>query len=153
AIGCIQAQRCHTGRCPTGVTTQDPYRQRGLVVEDKSVRVARYQQGTVAEAVKLMAAMGVSDPSELRPWMLRRNLSQTANASYAELYEWLGPDQLLTDPPEDWAAGPAPATRTAPRRSGWGRTSCSPTRRRTGPPPGPPPRRTRSAPTADGPAE
>ncbi|WP_394217095.1 FMN-binding glutamate synthase family protein [Brachybacterium vulturis] len=104
AIGCIQAQRCHTGRCPTGVTTQDPYRQRGLVVEDKAVRVTQYQQGTVAEAVKLMAAMGVSDPSELRPWMLRRNLSQTANASYAELYEWLEPDQLLTDPPEDWAA-------------------------------------------------
>ncbi|MDN5899412.1 MAG: FMN-binding glutamate synthase family protein [Brachybacterium sp.] len=110
AIGCIQAQRCHTGRCPTGVTTQDPYRQRGLVVEDKSVRVTQYQQGTVAEAVKLMAAMGVSSPSELRPWMLRRNLSQTANDSYAELYEWLEPHQLLTDPPEDWAAAWAAAS-------------------------------------------
>lgn len=110
AVGCIQAQRCHTGRCPTGVTTQDPFRQRGLVVEDKSVRVKQYQEGTVAEAVKLMAAMGVSDPSELQPWMLRRNLSQTANASYAELYQWLKPDQLLADPPEDWAAPWAAAT-------------------------------------------
>src|SRR5690625_6707423 len=36
AIGCIQAQRCHTDRCPTGVTTQDPRRQWGLVVEDRS---------------------------------------------------------------------------------------------------------------------
>ena len=79
-------------------------------VEDKSVRVKRYQEGTVAEAVKLMAAMGVSDPSELQPWMLRRNLSQTANASYAELYQWLKPDQLLADPPEDWAAPWAAAT-------------------------------------------
>src|SRR5699024_5057341 len=52
AIGCIQAQRCHTDRCPTGVTTQDPRRQWGLVVEDKSVRVRQYQEGTVAEAVK-----------------------------------------------------------------------------------------------------
>src|SRR5699024_1986964 len=103
AIGCIQAQRCHTDRCPTGVTTQDPRRQWGLVVEDKSVRVRQYQEGTVAEAVKIMAAMGVSHPSQLQPWMLRRNLSQTANASYATLYEWLEPDELLAEPPEAWA--------------------------------------------------
>jgi glutamate synthase domain-containing protein 2 len=32
AVGCIQAQRCHTGRCPTGVATQDPRYERGLVV-------------------------------------------------------------------------------------------------------------------------
>ncbi|MGP9844604.1 FMN-binding glutamate synthase family protein [Brachybacterium sp. 107] len=110
AIGCIQAQRCHTGRCPTGVTTQDPRRQRGLVVEDKSVRVKQYQEGTVAEAVKLMAAMGVSDPSELRPWMLRRNLSETSNISYATLYEWLEPGQLLAEPPETWAEAWSSAT-------------------------------------------
>src|SRR5699024_2340677 len=107
-----------------------------------SVRVARYQQGTVAEAVKLMAAMGVSDPSELRPWMLRRNLSQTANASYAELYERLGPDQLLTDPPEDWAAArtaaPADASRThrGRARPAARRSPCTPARCRRGSRPG-----------------
>ena len=43
AVGCIQAQRCHTNRCPVGVTTQDPKRARALVVPEKSDRVERYQ--------------------------------------------------------------------------------------------------------------
>ncbi|MFM8767253.1 MAG: FMN-binding glutamate synthase family protein, partial [Rubrivivax sp.] len=45
ALGCIQAQTCHTGHCPTGVTTQDPARQRALVVPDKAERVYRFHQG------------------------------------------------------------------------------------------------------------
>lgn len=73
------------------------------MVEDESVRVTQYQQGTLAEAMKLMAAIGVTDPSELRPWMLRRNLSPTENASSATLYEWLEPGELLQGPPEHWA--------------------------------------------------
>lgn len=103
AVGCIQALACHTGKCPTGVATQDPRRVRGLVVEDKSVRVTQYQQGTVDSAMSLMAAMGVDDPADLRPWMLRRNLSPTENASYATLYQWLQPGELLEDPPDHWA--------------------------------------------------
>ena len=38
AIGCIQAQKCHTGRCPTGVATQSAWRQRGLVPDVKAIR-------------------------------------------------------------------------------------------------------------------
>ena len=41
AVGCIQSQRCHTNKCPVGVTTQNPKLQRGLIVADKSVRVNR----------------------------------------------------------------------------------------------------------------
>ncbi len=104
AVGCIQAQRCHTGTCPVGVTTQDPRRQRALDVGDKSLRVARYQQATVAEAVKIMAAMGVRHPSELTPELLRRNVTETETASYAELYDWLEPGELLGGAPPDWAA-------------------------------------------------
>ncbi|HLR28637.1 MAG TPA: FMN-binding glutamate synthase family protein [Ruania sp.] len=110
AVGCIQAQRCHTNRCPVGVTTQDPRRYRALDVGDKSQRVANYHQATVAEAVKLMAAMGVQDPSELNPAMLRRNITHAKTASYAELYEWLSPGELLADPPESWAADWAAAS-------------------------------------------
>ena len=47
AIGCIQAQSCHTDRCPTGVATQDIYRQRSLVVNDKAERVLRFHQSTL----------------------------------------------------------------------------------------------------------
>ena len=103
ATGCIQAQRCHTGECPSGVATQDPRRNRAIVVEDKSKAVYNFQKTTVNTAVRLMASMGVSDPSELTPHMLRRSVSPTESRSYASIYEWLRPGQLLEDAPSIWA--------------------------------------------------
>ncbi|MFF6785357.1 glutamate synthase-related protein [Streptomyces sp. NPDC012510] len=103
AVGCIQAQRCHTNTCPTGVTTQDPRRARALDVRDKTPRVQRFQEATVAGALQIMAAMGVTDPSELRPHMLRRRIEPHTERSYEELYEWLEPGQLLAEPPRSWA--------------------------------------------------
>src|SRR5690606_34251744 len=47
ALGCVQAQTCHTGNCPTGVTTQDPLRQKSLVVGDKARRVFNYHHMTL----------------------------------------------------------------------------------------------------------
>ena len=44
ALGCIQAQKCNTNTCPTGIATQDPELVHGLVVDDKSTRVAGYQK-------------------------------------------------------------------------------------------------------------
>ncbi|MFJ4030860.1 MULTISPECIES: FMN-binding glutamate synthase family protein [Streptomyces] len=105
AVGCIQAQRCHTNRCPTGVTTQDPRRARALDVTDKSDRVRRYQEATVRSAQQIMAAMGVTDPRDLRPEMLRRRDTPTGDfRSYAALYDWLAPGELTCQPPADWAA-------------------------------------------------
>ncbi len=63
AIGCIQAQRCHTGRCPTGVATQSRWLQRGLDPADKSVRCANYLTPLRAEVRKLSQAMGVAHPA------------------------------------------------------------------------------------------
>lgn len=102
AVGCIQAQICHTGQCPVGVTTQDPKRQRALHVGDKSDRVRNYQEATVKQAVEIMATMGVNDPSQLSPELLQRNIDRTQHRSYAELYEWLKPGELLAQPPEAW---------------------------------------------------
>ncbi|MGW9436542.1 FMN-binding glutamate synthase family protein [Streptomyces sp. NPDC055607] len=104
AVGCIQAQRCHTNTCPTGVTTQDPRRARAIDVPDKTLRVQRFQEATVASALQIMASMGVTDPSELRPHMLRRRVDPVTERSYEELYEWLHPGQLLAEPPASWAA-------------------------------------------------
>lgn len=104
AVGCIQAQRCHTGECPTGVATQDPRRNRAVVVKDKSQAVYNYHKTTVNTAVRLMASMGVTDPADLNPEMLRRNISPTESRSYASIYEWLRPGQLLEDPPSSWTA-------------------------------------------------
>jgi glutamate synthase domain-containing protein 2 len=104
AVGCIQAQRCHTNTCPVGVTTQDPRRARALNVPDKTQRVRRFQQATVAQAQQLMGSMGVHAPSEVRPWMLMRRVDETRTSSYAELYDWLEPGELLASPPRSWAA-------------------------------------------------
>jgi glutamate synthase domain-containing protein 2 len=104
AVGCIQSQRCHTNTCPVGVATQDPKRARALDVPDKAERVRRYQAATVSEAMRLMASMGARDPREVTPHMLMRRIDESTSRSYAEIYEWLRPGELLAEPPEAWAA-------------------------------------------------
>ncbi|MFE1288430.1 FMN-binding glutamate synthase family protein [Streptomyces sp. NPDC058751] len=104
AVGCVQALRCHTNTCPTGVATQDPRRVRALDVADKAERVRRYQRATVRSASRIMAAMGVREPGELTPHRLLRRVGPVTVRSYAELYEWLAPGVLLAEPPSSWAA-------------------------------------------------
>ncbi len=110
AVGCIQAQKCHTNECPVGVATQDPRRARALDVADKTERVLRYQQATVAQAQQMIASLGLSGPHELHPAMLMRRIDHVHTDSYAELYDWLAPRQLLAEPPADWAADWAAAS-------------------------------------------
>jgi glutamate synthase domain-containing protein 2 len=104
AVGCIQAQMCHTNRCPVGVATQDPRRSRALDVADKSQRVLRYQQATVAEAQRIIASMGLPGPHALGPHSLNRRVDHTGVRSYAQLRSWLAPGELNEEPPEEWAA-------------------------------------------------
>lgn len=98
ALGCIQAQKCNTNECPTGVATQDPALVRGLVVADKAVRVKNYQHNTVRALVELLAASGMSSPAELRPWHILRRVSPTEVHHYGEMYEYLKDGALLADP-------------------------------------------------------
>ncbi|MCX7286788.1 MAG: FMN-binding glutamate synthase family protein [Rhodobacterales bacterium] len=98
AVGCIQAQSCHTGECPTGVATQDPLRQRAIVVPDKAERVASFQRNTLHALAELVAAAGLSHPSELMPHHFLRRASSDKVISLAEQYERLGPGQLTADP-------------------------------------------------------
>jgi len=63
AVGCIQAQRCHTGRCPTGVATQSRWLQHGLDPARKSVQVANYLAALRFELVRLARACGHPHPS------------------------------------------------------------------------------------------
>ncbi|MFI5047641.1 MAG: FMN-binding glutamate synthase family protein [Acidimicrobiia bacterium] len=63
SIGCIQAQRCHTGRCPTGVTTNNRWLQRGLDPALKSVRAANYIEQLRQELLQLSHACGVVHPA------------------------------------------------------------------------------------------
>jgi glutamate synthase domain-containing protein 2 len=98
AVGCIQAQSCHTGECPTGVATQDPLRQRAIVVPDKAERVASFQRNTLHALAELVAAAGLSHPSELMPHHFLRRASSDRVISLAEQYERLAPGQLAADP-------------------------------------------------------
>jgi glutamate synthase domain-containing protein 2 len=66
ALGCIQAQTCHTGTCPTGVTTQDPLRQRALVVPDKADRVASFHTNTLKALKELLEAAGLEHPGDIK---------------------------------------------------------------------------------------
>ena len=63
AIGCIQAQRCHTGRCPTGVATQNPWLVHGLDPTLKSVRLANYVVTLRKDLLALSRACGVDHPA------------------------------------------------------------------------------------------
>ncbi|MET0766648.1 MAG: FMN-binding glutamate synthase family protein [Aeromicrobium sp.] len=103
AIGCIQAQKCHTNHCPVGVATQDPARARALVVSDKSVRVRNFQALTVASAAQIVASMGLDSFADLTPRKLFRRVDPHVTKTYADLYTWLTPGQLLTDPPQAWS--------------------------------------------------
>lgn len=77
ALGCIQAQTCHTGHCPTGVTSQDPLRQRALVVPDKAERVYRFHRNTLFALKELMQAAGLHHPSEITADHIVRRVSGT----------------------------------------------------------------------------
>ena len=102
AVGCIQALKCHTNRCPTGVATQDPSRTRALDVPDKTTRVFNYQRATVASAAQIVASMGLDGFHELSPAMLNRRIEGQRTRTYAEIYDWLMPGELLEDPPQAW---------------------------------------------------
>ena len=67
AIGCIQAQKCHTGHCPAGVATQNKWLQRGLNVPDKALRMTRYIQSFRTELLALSHAAGHEHPCQFMP--------------------------------------------------------------------------------------
>jgi glutamate synthase domain-containing protein 2 len=100
ALGCIQAQTCHTGKCPTGVTTQDAVRQRALVVPDKATRVAAFHRNTMIALKELIAAAGLVHPNELGPEHIVRRVSSTDVRSLATLHVWAKTGELLSGTPE-----------------------------------------------------
>lgn len=75
ALGCIQAQACHTNRCPVGVATQDRLRQRAIVVPDKATRVARFHENTLKALGEMTGAAGLDDPCCFLPrhFLMREN--------------------------------------------------------------------------------
>lgn len=95
ALGCIQSLSCNNNTCPTGITTQNPSLVRGLVVEDKAPRVARYHRKTIEGLIKMLSAMGLNHPDEIRPHHIYRRSSELSVATFADLYDFHQPGQLL----------------------------------------------------------
>jgi glutamate synthase domain-containing protein 2 len=96
ALGCIQAQHCHTGRCPTGVTTQDPWRQRALVVPDKAQRVLQFHQQTLTALKELIQAAGLNHPDDIGPHHIVRRVDGNEVRLLANLVPQVAPDALLS---------------------------------------------------------
>jgi glutamate synthase domain-containing protein 2 len=95
SLGCIQSLSCHTGRCPTGVTSQDPSRNRALVVPHKIDRVYNYHHATLQALAELIAAAGLDHPQQLRPIHFSQRTSTTEVVSFAKLYPVLRPGELI----------------------------------------------------------
>jgi glutamate synthase domain-containing protein 2 len=85
ALGCIQAQHCHTGSCPTGVTTQDPLRQQSLVVPDKAERVYNFHQQTLHALQELVQAAGLDHPQGITAHHIVRRGTDHKVKSLAQL--------------------------------------------------------------------
>jgi glutamate synthase domain-containing protein 2 len=95
ALGCVQSQNCHTDRCPTGVATQDEQRQKALVVPDKTSRVTHFHQNTMKALAQLIAAAGLTHPSQLKPHHIVRRVSPNQVKQASALLPYLTPGQLL----------------------------------------------------------
>lgn len=100
AVGCIQSQSCHTGRCPTGVATQDAGRQKGLDPMDKSDRVYHFQKNTVKALAEILSAAGLSHPEQLGPEHIIRRIDASMVLPLSKVYPQVRPGELLTGLPD-----------------------------------------------------
>ncbi len=97
ALGCIQAQTCHTGNCPTGVTTQDPMRQQALVVPSKAERVYLFHERTLAALKHLVQAAGLEHPGQITPHHIVRRIDENNVRLLANLLPQVARGALLKD--------------------------------------------------------
>lgn len=106
SLGCIQALKCNTNTCPTGITTQDPELSWGLDPSYKQIRVANFQRATVESCVELMEATGTESWATIKPGHVTRRVGLGDSRPYDEIFEHLqvkqgellegkGPEKLL----------------------------------------------------------
>jgi glutamate synthase domain-containing protein 2 len=98
ALGCIQAQTCHSGNCPTGVATQDSARQVALVVPTKAERVRNFHKNTLEAFKEILEATGLHSPSDLNLHHILRRVSESETKTLASLFPSVKAGSLsLTD--------------------------------------------------------
>ena len=104
SLGCIQARTCNTDHCPTGIATQNPSRNKAIVVSDKAQRVANFHRETVTNLIELIGAAGLEGIHQLEPKHINRRVQGIDVKSYAELYPRITQGCLLSDAkvPDSW---------------------------------------------------
>lgn len=122
SLGCVMTKRCHTDTCPTGVATQNPSRQRGLVIDDKAERVYHFQRNTLKRLGELVGAAGLDHPGELRPHHLYHRQGPNALTTMDRIHHFLEPNALIDEPEAtpyaEWWAAASPDTFKPLRETG-----------------------------------
>ena len=90
ALGCIQSRTCNTGKCPTGIATQDPARYKFLNIDDKSNRVKNYHNATIEHLAELIGACGLKTLDDLK----REHINKRDDNTHTTNYERIHPSKL-----------------------------------------------------------
>lgn len=95
AVGCLQTKQCNANTCPTGVATQNKRLQYGLVVDEKKNHVVNFHQNTMKSFLEMVGALGLNNPSDLKPGHIMRRVSVQLVKPFNEIYEYVSPGQFL----------------------------------------------------------
>ncbi|ENX35270.1 hypothetical protein F889_00937 [Acinetobacter colistiniresistens] len=95
AVGCIQAQSCHTNQCPVGVATQDKDRQKAIDVPSKAERVFNFHKNTLHALSEMIAAAGLNHPSDIKAHHLAQRMNDREIKNYAQIHFFLKENELL----------------------------------------------------------
>ncbi len=109
-IGCIQALRCHTNHCPTGIATQHPWLTRGLDPDLKAVRLANYVITLRKELLTLSAACGMPHPALVSPAQLEMLDDRFGSKTVADIFGGRGRGLTTSSGPRARAVGEHVAT-------------------------------------------
>jgi glutamate synthase domain-containing protein 2 len=97
SIGCIQALRCHSNHCPTGVATQDPDLIKGLVVEEKIERSYNFHKETIHSVKELLACAGLDSLEKLHRSLIYRRMDSASIKNFEELYPYCEVNYLINE--------------------------------------------------------
>ncbi len=95
AVGCIQAQSCHTNQCPVGIATQDKDRQKAIDVPSKAERVFNFHKNTLHALSEMIAAAGLNHPSDIKAHHLAQRMNDREIKNYAQIHFFLKENELL----------------------------------------------------------
>lgn len=94
-LGCIQALNCSGGNCPTGIATQDPERQKALVVPEKGQRVFNFHKNTLHALLEELQACGLLHPNQLKPHHIMKRINSNEIAMLSNVLHFNKPGDLL----------------------------------------------------------